>query len=608
MPFGGGCVTDGKFTRANWKPVTDGNCLRREFVESYGFAGETEVLDAILRITRYGLDSNFRETMEGLHGSVHVWVGGHMETFASPNDPIFFLHHSNVDRIWSLWQDCHDYDLVDYDNVRNQAYPWYEASGKPGVADGPLDTMPYMYDNGNREPRFYTGLGPGQTVPQPRDFMKIMDNKRSPLSYGYDPADTLKGILDSVNSNCKWNWFNWPNALTQSTQTPAQPTPPAAPAPQANPPPPPANAPANPPPPPANAPANPPPPSNGPVCGNGIIESGEECDEPSRTCGGCSNCKLLCGNGIIDCGEDCDDGNRVEDDTCPATCRRLHGWRRIRGDLTLKRDGIDLDRATDEYINGGMSWEDYMFSSEKRDVETVRVYATLGLKGRPAANSTANHTRLAIRDRTTLSAYLLFGAAPAAPKTYANDAMQKLANRVCFESSVTKHANAKSKLRMLTFAEAELLGCKPRASPAWIKMSKMRPEAFQPPCHGMTCCKVEDIINDTMLCDGGGAGTPLCNTTTCKWTYDCSNATIEDNDSADNITVTPRSVYAIRYRAQGDNDAQYTSERENYASLHSLPVGSKVGIGIGASAVIIVFGVIIAIVFVKSSAKTVEAV
>lgn len=56
-----------------------------------------------------------------MHNRVHLWVsgemifsheGGHEEkegpygTMAwnsSPNDPVFFLHHANVDRIWSMW-------------------------------------------------------------------------------------------------------------------------------------------------------------------------------------------------------------------------------------------------------------------------------------------------------------------------------------------------------------------------------------------------------------------------------------------------------------------------------------------------------------------------
>jgi tyrosinase len=53
----------------------------------------------------------FRNALEGwpngpqLHNRVHVWVGETMELNTSPNDPVFFLNHSNVDRLWALWQD-----------------------------------------------------------------------------------------------------------------------------------------------------------------------------------------------------------------------------------------------------------------------------------------------------------------------------------------------------------------------------------------------------------------------------------------------------------------------------------------------------------------------
>ena len=39
-----------------------------------------------------------------LHNLVHVWIGGDMAPGTSPNDPAFFLNHSNVDRIWERWQ------------------------------------------------------------------------------------------------------------------------------------------------------------------------------------------------------------------------------------------------------------------------------------------------------------------------------------------------------------------------------------------------------------------------------------------------------------------------------------------------------------------------
>lgn len=57
---------------------------------------------------KYNLGSTgFRGNLEeNLHNRVHVWVGGEtgdMGPSSSPNDPVFFLHHCNVDRIWEAW-------------------------------------------------------------------------------------------------------------------------------------------------------------------------------------------------------------------------------------------------------------------------------------------------------------------------------------------------------------------------------------------------------------------------------------------------------------------------------------------------------------------------
>ncbi|GAA1190437.1 tyrosinase [Kitasatospora gansuensis] len=54
----------------------------------------------------------FRNQLEGfrgpgLHNQVHRWVGGDMGPASSPNDPVFFLHHCNVDRIWEGWMHRH---------------------------------------------------------------------------------------------------------------------------------------------------------------------------------------------------------------------------------------------------------------------------------------------------------------------------------------------------------------------------------------------------------------------------------------------------------------------------------------------------------------------
>jgi hypothetical protein len=60
--------------------------------------------------------SSFRNILEGwvsagpdvdVHNRVHVWVGGSMLPGTSPDDPVFFMHHCNIDRLWAQWQHTH---------------------------------------------------------------------------------------------------------------------------------------------------------------------------------------------------------------------------------------------------------------------------------------------------------------------------------------------------------------------------------------------------------------------------------------------------------------------------------------------------------------------
>ncbi|MGX5207293.1 tyrosinase family protein [Streptomyces violaceus] len=59
----------------------------------------------------------FRSRLEGftgtgLHNQVHRWIGGDMAPASSPNDPVFFLHHANVDRLWESWMNRHGRNYV----------------------------------------------------------------------------------------------------------------------------------------------------------------------------------------------------------------------------------------------------------------------------------------------------------------------------------------------------------------------------------------------------------------------------------------------------------------------------------------------------------------
>jgi tyrosinase len=48
---------------------------------------------------------DFQQQVEDLHDGVHIWVGGTMSDVpTAAYDPLFWAHHTMIDRIWRLWQ------------------------------------------------------------------------------------------------------------------------------------------------------------------------------------------------------------------------------------------------------------------------------------------------------------------------------------------------------------------------------------------------------------------------------------------------------------------------------------------------------------------------
>ena len=55
-------------------------------------------------LCRFRITDDKKGTHNNLHNAVHIYIGGHMRDVpTASNDPIFFLHHANIDRIFEAW-------------------------------------------------------------------------------------------------------------------------------------------------------------------------------------------------------------------------------------------------------------------------------------------------------------------------------------------------------------------------------------------------------------------------------------------------------------------------------------------------------------------------
>ena len=173
----GNPVTTGPFRQGEWTIVPSGSLVRQFGGSSAPTLPTQDEVNAALQITTYdtppwhrGSASSFRNQLEGwvsgpaLHNRVHVWVGGSMLPGTSPNDPIFFLHHCNVDRLWALWQVCNPAvpyaptnsvtDAPPGHRLDDQMWPWINSGDRTIRQLLDFNALGFSYDDFHR--RFVT--------------------------------------------------------------------------------------------------------------------------------------------------------------------------------------------------------------------------------------------------------------------------------------------------------------------------------------------------------------------------------------------------------------------------------------------------------------------
>lgn len=93
MPFRSPAANDNPLYHRG-RIMNDGSLIRSEFVN-------LDLSNALDQTSFF----RFQSLLEGSpHGSIHGSVGGDMGGIAtSARDPIFWLHHCNIDRLWDVW-------------------------------------------------------------------------------------------------------------------------------------------------------------------------------------------------------------------------------------------------------------------------------------------------------------------------------------------------------------------------------------------------------------------------------------------------------------------------------------------------------------------------
>lgn len=99
----GGCISD-----AFWKGFTyQGQCVSCQWDGTAGGIGAFYAIDYIAKLITQNSQSydSFRVAYEGTaHARIHNGIGAMFSQMTSPSNPLFFLHHSSVDRHWAIWQ------------------------------------------------------------------------------------------------------------------------------------------------------------------------------------------------------------------------------------------------------------------------------------------------------------------------------------------------------------------------------------------------------------------------------------------------------------------------------------------------------------------------
>ena len=156
------------------------------------------------------------------HNTMHVWIGGRglMSAFeTAARDPIFWLHHANIDRLWEVWlaQEGGRSNPTDEDKWMNETFVFFDEDGRRREMSGRqivdiVRQLDYEYDDlsgGNQGPqsagRAMAPASDGErTTLAVRDGV-VLGNRRSTVSLAVAPGGAATPVLELTDVSATVN-------------------------------------------------------------------------------------------------------------------------------------------------------------------------------------------------------------------------------------------------------------------------------------------------------------------------------------------------------------------------------------------------------------------
>lgn len=151
---------------------------------------------------------NFEVQFEVAHNAIHAWIGGRDPYSLSTldytaYDPIFFLHHTNVDRLWAIWQELQRYRKKP-SNTAFCALPYMQTPIKPFSFDRSInyDWMTRVYSRPSEAFDYQNNFGykydtlefNGMSIPKLQSLLEVRKSQDRVFA-GF----LLSGIQTSAN-------------------------------------------------------------------------------------------------------------------------------------------------------------------------------------------------------------------------------------------------------------------------------------------------------------------------------------------------------------------------------------------------------------------------